>query len=44
MDDAGFRMWLDAYSARDGILLVAFTDDGRCRDHREWFVSRDLPG
>jgi len=27
----------------DGILLITFTPDGRCRDHREWLVRRELP-
>jgi hypothetical protein len=26
----------------DGILVLRFADDGRCREHREWFVSRAL--
>ena len=27
----------------DGILLITFAPDGRCRDHREWLVRRELP-
>ena len=27
----------------DGILLITFATDGRCRDHREWLVRRDVP-
>ena len=27
----------------DGILLITFAQDGRCREHREWLVRRDLP-
>jgi len=27
----------------DGILLITFAPDGRCRDHREWYAKRDLP-
>ena len=27
----------------DGILLITFAPDGRCRDHREWQVRRELP-
>ena|SRR5213593_1436933 len=27
----------------DGILAVRFADDGRCRDHREWYYRRELP-
>jgi len=26
----------------DGILLITFAGDGRCREHREWFSSRRL--
>ena len=26
----------------DGILTIAFTPDGRCREHREWFSQREL--
>jgi hypothetical protein len=34
----------DVLRERDGILVLAFTDDGRCRDHGEWYLSRDVPG
>lgn len=27
----------------DGLLLLRFTPDGRCREHREWYVTRELP-
>ena len=27
----------------DGILLITFAPDGRCREHREWQVRRELP-
>ena len=27
----------------DGILLVSLADDGRCRDFREWSISRQRP-
>jgi ketosteroid isomerase-like protein len=27
----------------NGILLITFAPDGRCRDHREWQVRRELP-
>jgi hypothetical protein len=27
----------------DGILLITFAADGRCRDHREWLVRREPP-
>ncbi len=27
----------------DGILLITFAPDGRCREHREWLVRRELP-
>ena len=27
----------------DGILLITFAQDGRCREHREWLVRRNLP-
>jgi ketosteroid isomerase-like protein len=27
----------------DGILVVTFDVEGRCREHREWFAVRDLP-
>jgi ketosteroid isomerase-like protein len=32
-----------ARSEWDGILLTTFSPDGRCRDHREWQVRRELP-
>jgi len=28
----------------DGALAVRFADDGRCREHREWYFRRELPG
>jgi hypothetical protein len=31
-----------ARSESDGILLITFAPDGRCRDHREWLVRREL--
>jgi ketosteroid isomerase-like protein len=36
--------WKDAGAARevDGILVLRFADDGRCREHREWYVARSL--
>jgi len=30
-------------SEMDGVLLLRFTPDGRCRDHREWFARRERP-
>lgn len=27
----------------DGILLITFAPDGRCREHREWLARRELP-
>lgn len=27
----------------DGILLITFTQGGRCLDHREWLAHRELP-
>ena len=27
----------------DGILLITFAGDGRCRDHREWYARQELP-
>jgi ketosteroid isomerase-like protein len=27
----------------DGILWITFAPDGRCREHREWLVRRELP-
>jgi uncharacterized protein (TIGR02246 family) len=30
-------------SEMDGVLLLRFAPDGRCRDHREWFARRELP-
>ena len=27
----------------DGILVITFAPDGRCREHREWLVRRELP-
>jgi hypothetical protein len=26
----------------DGVLVIAFAADGRCREHREWFSRREL--
>jgi uncharacterized protein (TIGR02246 family) len=26
----------------DGVLVLRFAADGRCRDHREWFFQREL--
>ncbi len=28
----------------DGLLVLMFAADGRCREHREWFVEREPPG
>ncbi len=25
-----------------GVLVLTFAPDGRCREHREWFVRREL--
>ncbi len=27
---------------RDGVLVIEFGPDDRCREHREWFSQRDL--
>jgi len=27
----------------DGVLLLRFAPDGRCSEHREWYVTRELP-
>lgn len=27
----------------DGILVISFAADGRCREHREWYSHRELP-
>jgi uncharacterized protein (TIGR02246 family) len=27
----------------DGILVITFDEQGRCREHREWFASRERP-
>lgn len=27
----------------DGILVITFDGDGRCVEHREWVVERELP-
>jgi hypothetical protein len=27
----------------DGVLLITFAPDGRCREHREWLVRRETP-
>jgi uncharacterized protein (TIGR02246 family) len=27
----------------DGVIALRFAEDGRCRDHREWFFRRELP-
>jgi ketosteroid isomerase-like protein len=34
-DDGGRKEW-------DGVLVIEFGLDGRCREHREWFSQRDL--
>jgi hypothetical protein len=26
----------------DGVLVLRFAGDGRCRDHREWYFRREL--
>lgn len=49
--DTGIAHWnvrarAEGGSARsewDGILLITFAPDGRCREHREWLVRRELP-
>jgi len=28
---------------RDGVLVLTFAPDQRCKDHREWMTIRDLP-
>ena len=33
----------DVRTELDGILVLRFGDDGRCREHREWYMRRDLP-
>jgi uncharacterized protein (TIGR02246 family) len=30
-------------SELDGVLLLTFVPDGRCREHREWFARREIP-
>jgi len=30
-------------SELDGVLLLTFAPDGRCREHREWFARREIP-
>lgn len=30
-----------ARSEWDGILVISFAPDGRCREHREWFSRRE---
>ncbi|HEX3300006.1 MAG TPA: nuclear transport factor 2 family protein [Actinomycetota bacterium] len=27
----------------DGVLSLMFAPDGRCREHREWFLRREIP-
>jgi uncharacterized protein (TIGR02246 family) len=27
---------------QDGVLVITFADDGRCREHVEWFDRREL--
>ncbi len=27
----------------DGVLVISFDGEGRCREHREWYSRRDLP-
>ena len=34
-DDRGRKEW-------DGVLVIEFGPNGRCREHREWFSQRDL--
>ena len=49
--DTGIAHWnvkatSEGQSARgewDGILWITFAPDGRCREHREWLVRRELP-
>jgi hypothetical protein len=31
-----------ARSEMDGVLVLTFAPDGRCREHREWFARRAL--
>jgi hypothetical protein len=48
--DGGIAHWrvtsrIPGESARtelDGILLITFAPDGRCREHREWFSQRKV--
>ena len=28
----------------DGVLVVRFAPDGRCSEHSEWYLRRELPG
>jgi uncharacterized protein (TIGR02246 family) len=37
------RSWPAARIEMDGILLLEFADDGRCRLHREWYARREAP-
>jgi hypothetical protein len=38
-----FRDAANALVELDGIFVVDFADDGRCREHREWYVTRTTP-
>ena len=33
--DGGRKEW-------DGVLVIEFGPDGRCREHREWFSQREI--
>jgi hypothetical protein len=38
-----FRNADDSLVELDGIFVLDFDDDGRCREHREWYITRSTP-
>jgi ketosteroid isomerase-like protein len=50
--DVGVARWSVSYVTRieeptmvemDGVLVLRFDPDGRCREHREWYVRQERP-
>jgi hypothetical protein len=50
--DVGVAHWSVSFITRadeptlvemDGVLVLRFDPDGRCREHREWYVRRERP-
>jgi hypothetical protein len=48
-NDVGIAHWrvssrrpgADVRDEFDGVLVITFAPDGRCREHREWFSHRE---